>query len=166
TPPVTCTGTVSSATTVTASFTPTFMLTITPSGMGAGTVASSPTGITCPITCSAPYPSGTVVTLTATPSSDSAFTGWSGEGCTGTGPCPATRPAGTPLTASFTPAFVLTITPSGMGAGTVASSPTGITCATTCSAPYPSGTVVTLTATPSSDSAFTGWSGAGCSGLG
>src|SRR5439155_948105 len=143
-----CTVTVSAATTVTASFTPTFTLTIIPSGTGAGTVASNPTGITCPATCAAPYPSGTVVTLTATPAAGSAFTGWSGAGCTGTGPCTVTLSAATTVTASFTPTFVLTITPDGVGAGTVTSSPTGITCPATCSAPYPSGTVVALTATP------------------
>ena len=69
---------------------------LTPDGAGAGTVTGSPTGITCPATCSAPYPSGTVVTLTATPVAGSAFTGWSGAGCTGTGPCTVTVSAALP----------------------------------------------------------------------
>jgi hypothetical protein len=45
-------------------------------------VVSSPTGINCPATsCGAPFASGTLVTLTATPSSS--FVSW-GTGCTAT----------------------------------------------------------------------------------
>src|SRR2546425_9227966 len=97
---------------------------------------------------SASYASGTMVTLTATPGASSAFTGWSGGGCTGTAACTVTVSAATAVTATFTPTFVLTVTPAGAGAGTVASSPTGINCGATCSASYASGTLVTLTATP------------------
>jgi hypothetical protein len=55
----------------------------------------------------------------------------------------------------------------GTGGGTVASDPAAIDCGDTCSASLPSGTVVTLTATPDATSAFDGWSGdctgtAGC----
>src|SRR5207245_1292549 len=46
------------------------------------------------------------------------------------------------------------------------SAPAGITCGTSCSASYPSGTAVTLTATPATGSTFAGWSGGGCSGTG
>ncbi len=50
------------------------------------------------------------------------------------------------------------------------SSPAGINCGSTCSAQFASGSVVTLTATPSGGgnfgSTFTGWSGGGCSGTG
>lgn len=45
----------------------------------------------------------------------------------------------------------------------MASSPVGVDCGTTCGAPFPSGQVVTLTATPASGSVFAGWSGA-CTG--
>jgi len=48
------------------------------------------------------------------------------------------------------------------GSGTVTSSPAAIDCGTTCSAQFTGG-MVTLTATPSADSSFSGWSGA-CSG--
>ena len=51
----------------------------------------------------------------------------------------------------------LTVNFAGIGSGTVTSSPSGLSCATTCSAHFTSGTV-TLTATPNG-SAFGGWSG-------
>jgi len=42
----------------------------------------------------------------------------------------------------------LTVTRAGTGSGTVTSSPAKIDCGATCSASFPSGTVVSLTATP------------------
>ena len=54
----------------------------------------------------------------------------------------------------------LQVSKAGSGTGTVTSSPSGIDCGTDCSQAYPLNTVVTLTATPPSNSAFTGWSGA------
>jgi acyl dehydratase len=60
----------------------------------------------------------------------------------------------------------LTVTKSGTGSGTVVSSPSGINCGSDCSEAFPSGRVVTLSATPSAGSRFDGWSGGGCSGTG
>lgn len=45
------------------------------------------------------------------------------------------------------------------GSGTINSSPAGISCESDCSASYPSGTLTTLTATPSASNTFIGWSG-------
>ncbi len=61
-------------------------------------------------------------------------------------------------------AALLTVTLNGTASGTVSSSPGGIACDSSCSAVYPSGTVVTLTATPAPDAQFGGWSGGGCTG--
>jgi Divergent InlB B-repeat domain len=58
-----------------------------------------------------------------------------------------------------------TLTVSVSGSGSVSSSPSGISCPSTCSASYASGTVVTLSETPTSGYMFSGWSGA-CTGTG
>ena len=60
----------------------------------------------------------------------------------------------------------LTVSFAGSGTGTVASSPLGLSCASTsgtCTGSFPSGTSVTLTATPVGTSSFAGWTG-GCVG--
>jgi hypothetical protein len=134
-------------------------------GTGNGTVTSNPAGIDCGANCSASYDSGTVVTLTATPAPGSTFEGWTGGGCSGTGPCTLTLTANTTVFARFGIArFTLSVNRE--GSGTVTSNPAGIDCGNTCSAAYNSGTPVTLTATPDFLFAFAGWSGGGCSGTG
>ncbi len=145
----------------------TFTLTVALAGTGTGTVTSSPTGITCGSDCSEPYNAGTSVTLTAAPSANSTFAGWSGGGCTGTGTCVVAMNAAANVTATFTlQTFNLTVVPAGTGAGTVTSAPAGINCGATCSAPFATGTAVTLTAAATAGSTFTGWSGGGCTGTG
>jgi len=143
-------------------------LTVSLTGTGAGSVSSSPAGITCGTDCFESYPSGTLVTLSGAATAGSTFGGWSGGGCSGTTPCTVT--GNTPLTvaAAFTqaPPTLDTVTVTKSGAGTVTSSPAGITCGADCSESYTSGTVVTLTATPASNASFSGWSGGGCSGTG
>ncbi len=163
-----CQVTMSQARSVTATFNtvPTHTLTVSKTGSGSGSVSSSPAGIDCGATCSTSFNEGTVVTLTATPAAGSAFTGWSGAGCSGTGTCQVTMSADQSVTATFTATHTLTVTKNGSGSGSVASSPAGINCGATCAASFNEGAVVTLTATPAAGSTFTGWSGAGCSGTG
>jgi streptogramin lyase len=169
-----CTVTVNAATTVTATFTfgPRTLtaLTVTTTGTATGTVTSAPAGINCGTTCSASYVTGTSVTLAATPATGYSFTGWSGGGCSGTGTCGVTMNTATSVSASFAPigptTASLTVTTTGPTTGTVASAPAGINCGANCSANYAKGTIVTLTATPATGFAFSGWSGGGCSGLG
>jgi hypothetical protein len=73
------------------------------------------------------------------------------------------------VTATFNPAVGmsnLTIQKGGTGSGTVTSQPPGIDCGTTCIAAFPTGTVVTLTATPAAGSRLAGWDGPRCGGTG
>ena len=159
----TCTVSMSSSRTVVATFVPVnHTLTVTKGGAGVGTVASSPAGISCSNACpsqTASFPEGTVVTLSATASGSNVFTGWSGAGCSGTGPCQVTMSAAASVQASFEPPRTLGVTKSGAGSGTVTSSPGPIDCGTTCSGTFAQGSTVTLTATAAADSVFTGWSG-------
>jgi Zn-dependent metalloprotease len=81
-------------------------LTVTKTGNGAsyGTVTSSPAGISCGSTCSTSFAYNTVVTLSASAGSSSSFTGWSGEGCSGTDTCQVTMSQARAVTATFTAA--------------------------------------------------------------
>jgi hypothetical protein len=100
----TCTVTMSSAKTVTATFQPsTFRLTVTAAGTGTGTVTGP--GIVCTSGssegCAADESTGSVVTLTATPGACATFTSWSG-GCYGTASqCNVTMSAAKSVTATF-----------------------------------------------------------------
>ncbi len=162
----TCTVAMSAANSVTATFTvnPTLQITISPAG--GGTITSTPAGISCPGTCSASFPNNTQITLTASASSGSSFAGWSGGGCGGTNSCVITLNTATSVTANFNvvPSSALTITNSGIGSGSVSSSPSGINCPTRCSASFANGTQVTLTAAPGTTSSFAGFTGGGCTG--
>jgi hypothetical protein len=162
----TCTLTMTAATTVTATFTlQQFALTVTRAGNGAGNVVSTPAGIACGGDCTETYNYNTMVVLTATASTGSTFTGWSGA-CTGTTPCMVTMTAARSVTATFTlQQFALTVTTSGTGSGTVTSSPAGVACPGDCSQSYNYGTMVTLTAAAATGSTFAGWGGA-CTGTG
>jgi FG-GAP repeat/Divergent InlB B-repeat domain len=109
------------------------------------------------------YPVGAAMVMTATPNSASNFTGWSGAGCSGTGTCSFTLTANTTVTANFNRP-ILTVVVNGTGSVSSNQLPAVInTCTTTCSAPFPKGAAVSLTA---SGTGFTGWSGGGCSGSG
>ncbi len=78
----------------------TYALGVTTNGTGAGTVTSSPAAINCGATCSASFTAGALVTLTATPSSGSVFSGWSGA-CSGTAACSVPMDSGKSVTATF-----------------------------------------------------------------
>jgi hypothetical protein len=163
---VTCSNPV----TVTPPGVPTFPLTVTRTGTGSGTVTSAPSGIACGSTCSASYPQGTVVSLTAQPDAGSIFVGWGGA-CSGAGGCSVTMNAAQAVSARFDPGtFTLNVgkTPLTSILGSVTSSPPGINCGLLCAgaaATFPSGTVVTLTATSGLLASFSGWSG-DCAGTG
>jgi alpha-tubulin suppressor-like RCC1 family protein len=129
-------------------------------GAGTGTVISSPAGINCGTDCSEAYASGTVVTLTASAASDSTFAGWSGCDTVSGSTCTLTVDSGRTATAAFDlKRFVLSVNKTGLVSNQagVTSNPPGIDCGADCAETYTSGTVVTLTASPSM--LFGGWSG-------
>ena len=78
-----------------------YTLAVTREGDGAGIVTSSPSGISCGTDCFQKVTEGTAVTLRATPSATSTFTGWGGA-CSGTDSCTVTMDADTSVTATFT----------------------------------------------------------------
>ncbi len=98
------------------------------------------------------------MTLTATPEADSTFTGWS-DACSGTEiSTTVTLDAAKDCTANFAlKHYTLTVTK--MGDGTITSQPAGINCGETCTANYPSGTTITLMATPTIYTQFIGFTG-------
>ena len=101
-----------------------FSLTVTEAGTGAGTVVSSPAGINCGAACTANFTAGTVVTLSASPSSESTFAGWSGA-CSGTGSCTVTLSSNQAAAATFN---LTSSTGNGITIGSVsASSPIPLT---------------------------------------
>jgi phospholipase C len=163
----TCVVTMNASQQVTATFT-SFPLSVTLAGTGTGTVSSTPTGINCPQTCQANFAPNSQVILTAAPVGNSAFAGWSGGGCSGTGfTCQVTMNASEQVTATFTtsPLLTVSIANNGTATGTVTSNPAGINCPQTCTANFPPNIQVTLTETPGQNSNFVGWSGGGCSGV-
>jgi preprotein translocase subunit YajC len=89
---------------VTATFNPQavgYTLTVLKSGTGIGSVTSSPAGINCGDDCSETYTKVQKVKLTAKADASSAFTGWSGGGCSGTKTCTVTVDTAITVTADF-----------------------------------------------------------------
>jgi hypothetical protein len=77
-----------------------YMLKVTKSGAGTGSVTSSFGPIDCGAVCAGDYDQGASVSLTATALSGSTFAGWSGA-CTGTGACTVAIDAAKTATATF-----------------------------------------------------------------
>jgi alpha-tubulin suppressor-like RCC1 family protein len=142
---------------------PSMVLTVTKAGTGRGGVTSSVAGLDCGPTydsCLASYDAGVSLALTATAAAGSRFDAWGGCDSANAGVCNVTMNASRTVNPTFTLLrYTLTVAKSGMGSGTVTSSPGGINCGATCSATYDGDTVVTLTATAGMTSLFNGWSG-------
>jgi hypothetical protein len=169
-----------------------YTLTVARTGSGAGSVTSSPAGISCGTDCSQTYSSGTVVTLTQQAAAGSTFFRWTGE-CYGTGPCEVTMSRAKWVWAEFKLATSAVALANGTGAVTTSEEatagiaqtdesdrpprppcqgrtdptvrPAGIDCGDDCAEPYNHGTGLVLTPVPAAGSKFAGWSGA-CSGAG
>jgi NOL1/NOP2/fmu family ribosome biogenesis protein len=166
----TCEVTMSAAKEVSAKFdlVPKFKLSVSKSGTGAGTVTSTPVGISCGLTCSAEYESGKEVELKEAPEASSEFVKWTGA-CTGSGSCKVTMSEAKSVGAEFKllpqPKFTLKVKKTGTGTGKVTSTPIGIECGATCEAEFEEGTKVTLTQSATAGSKFSEWTGA-CTGSG
>src|SRR6185295_1496054 len=151
-------------------------LTLTKAGMGTGTVKA--TGLTCEAACTsteveyfggqtAPPASKEkapmLVTLSATPSADSSFGGWSGCGeVDGEGRCRVSMAKARFVVAQFAPKPRFPLHFEKQGAGAVRSKPKGITCASACfsaTASLAEGTAVTLLAKAPTGGALEGWAG-------
>jgi len=124
-----------------------------------GSIADASGRLTCvaSTTCSALYTPNDPVALTATPDPGYTFVSWGGA-CAGTATatCSLTALGERTVTATFS--HRLRVHVDGTGAGTVVSTPAGISCPGTCGATFSSGSVVTLTAVPDAWSGLT-WSG-------
>lgn len=162
----TCTLNLTGNRTASASFVTGKELRVSLTGTGAGSVVSEPAGIDCGAQCVRSYLTGTAVQLTASAARGSTFIGWSGGGCSGTGPCTVVLTSAVDVQAAFASPATLTVLRAGDGSGTVSASDGSIGCGSVCSRTYPGGTQVTLSASASAGSAFSGWSGGGCSGTG
>lgn len=77
-------------------------LTVNKSGLGSGTVTSSPAGINCGLDCKEPFATSTSITLTATPATGSKLKNWSGCNASTDNSCTVTNiNAATSITATF-----------------------------------------------------------------
>jgi parallel beta-helix repeat protein len=146
-------------------------VTLTINKAGNGNVTGN--GIDCGSVCTKEYAKDTAVTLTATPTGESQFAGWDGAGCSGTENCTVTMSESQTVTATFeakedtpvTPVTLpLNVNKNGSGTGNVIGN--DFDCGSVCTKEYAKDTEVILTATPTGESLFVGWDGAGCSGTG
>ncbi len=158
-----CTLTMSTDRSVTATFAPSVTLSVTVTG--SGNVSGGSGAINCGSganVCSAAFAANASVTLVATPPTGGSFVGWTGA-CGGSATtCTVSMSGSKSVTAAFAGAATLTV--SATGPGTVSGG--GLACGSqgsTCSAPQQANAIVTLTATPDPGASFSGWGGA-CSG--
>lgn len=122
--------------------------TLTVVAQGPGVVARNPSN--------ASYPAGVVVTITATPNTNSTFTGWSGDTNGTVNPLNVTMNSSLVITGNFLAFSTYPLTLTTNGQGTISLNPTGSI--------FVSNTVVTATATPTTGWIFTGWTGSAAGG--
>ncbi len=79
----------------------TYTVTITKTGTGAGSVTSEHAGIDCGSDCSETVNENSTILLNAIPETGSAFAGWQGADCSGTGACEVTVGRDYTVTANF-----------------------------------------------------------------
>jgi len=130
---------------------------------GAGTIDSSPAGLSCGTVCTAQFDPGTVVRLSAAQASGYFHTAWYGGGCSDRGDCVVVLNSDTAVVAGFV--RQVAVSADVVGSGSVVASapdaPFGVCAGTGCV--VNPGDDVTLTATPDSGFTFDQWTG-DCSG--
>jgi uncharacterized repeat protein (TIGR03803 family) len=124
-------------------------------GNGNGTITSGDGLINCGWICFDQYKPADVVTLTATPNTNWAFSSWTGCDHSQDNVCTGTMNKDRQITATFTPEYLLSVF--NTGNGTVTSADGHINCGNTCSYWYLSGSPVTLTAAPDPGWALDQW---------
>jgi uncharacterized repeat protein (TIGR02543 family) len=160
-----CSITMNAERTVTASFAPPPVYTLTYAKAGSGASSMAADGEVCLAnSCTKSYNAGSTARLSVVSGRDgSSLTSWSvtgpqAEQCPGTGnasTCTVIMNANKTVTGTFTrviPTVTLAITESGNGQVTCGSN-------SACAGSYPSGTVVNIAATPDAGWRFTGWGG-------
>jgi YVTN family beta-propeller protein len=142
---VSCKVTMNADTTVTATFTPVYSLTLASTPTAGGSIAADTAG---------PYPAGNIVTVKVTKVNPGfQFVEWSSDPtnatCSGSMDlCKVTMNAKTTVTAKFTPVYSLTLAPT--AGGSIAADTAG---------PYPAGNIVTVRVTTvNAGFQFSGWS--------
>jgi uncharacterized repeat protein (TIGR01451 family) len=148
---------------------PVYILGVTKSGNGSGTIMGDPAlngTINCGTTCSATYLSGTTANLGDNIDPGSLLQSWGGA-CAGTpsnSGCSVTMDSDKTVTATIVLGVKLNVTIAGTGTGSVTSSDGSVNCiGGICSQLYLPGSSLSLTAAASGNSTFAGWSGA-CTG--
>ncbi len=126
---------------------------------GNGTVASTPSGISCGGDCSERYPLNSTVTLSATPDIGHTFSGFGGDPDCANGSLTMSAPRNCTATFVISPPASATLNVTVVGSGTVTSLPAGISCGIDCTEVYPLNQVVVLAVTPMAGNTFSGWSG-------
>lgn len=143
--------------------------TLTLTTTGSGSVASTPSGVSCSTPCvqqQFQVPIGSTWTLIGTGSNGQSFNSWGPNGaCTGIDDdCIVTVLGPTQVTANFgaPSGYTVTVNQTGSGQGTVTSSPAGIDCTNgtgACSALFPVPSGPSVIATPAPGSTFGGFTG-------
>ncbi|KJU85003.1 secreted protein containing DUF1566 [Candidatus Magnetobacterium bavaricum] len=138
-------------------------MTISISGTGGGTVTVSPGTITWNGNMgTAGYAPDTTVTLTAQPDMTSILGEWSGCDTVSSNQCTVKMTGNKSVTVTFNTinGYLLTVTKTGFGDGTIATSEGSLTWSSNVgSAMYKSATRVVITANPDKGSKFAGWTG-------
>jgi hypothetical protein len=177
----TCPFTVTGPRTVTATFDPPkYTVTVTTAAVdsGSGSISSNPAGVVCATPCKGTYVGSfyedTPVTLTASPASGSYVVGWTGDCVSATASCTVTMSQAKNVTATFgTPVLRISKVSYVGGGGTITATYvnsrnktiSAISCGTKpqlcTSAQWTAavGQTLTISVTPDTGSAFTGWGG-------